>query len=277
MGRSTAEAMYHEFMLDSLRPPKVNKQLELATFGSTSATPRVRMGNYVQSFMVDYVVSDAQEKVKKAGIASEVSYQVVKASKELSRDLEKAIAENSTTNIGSAGTEATMGGIRYFIGGEAQTFSTTAGIITWTNHQCQTGQQVMFYGGSAAAVVPAEVTANTPYYAYVVDANTINVHTNPASSLNSTGFVSVATAGTSAYIHRSNIIRLGNSTDLDEDAINDAMYLAWKQGGNVDAALVSGRNKRLISTWTAGTMKTRDMSDTTLKQIVDVRNMSVAA
>ena len=70
-GRTEATATYHEFMLDSLRPAKVNAQLELATFGSTQATPRVRMGNYVQAFMVDYVVSDQQEKVKKAGVTSE--------------------------------------------------------------------------------------------------------------------------------------------------------------------------------------------------------------
>ena len=34
-GRTEATATYHEFMLDSLRPAKVNAQLELATFGST--------------------------------------------------------------------------------------------------------------------------------------------------------------------------------------------------------------------------------------------------
>ena len=269
-GRTEATATYHEFMLDSLRPAKVNAQLELATFGSTQATPRVRMGNYVQAFMVDYVVSDQQEKVKKAGVTSEKAYQMVKASKELSRDLELAIVSNATTNRGSDSTAGKMGGIKYFVGGEAQTFSATAGIITWTGHQCQTGQQVMFMAGATAGnVVPSDLTANTPYYAYVVDENTINVHTNPVSSLSASGFVSVASGG-SAYIHRSNLIKLGASTDMDEDAMNDAMYLAWKQGGSVDSAIVSGRNKRLISTWTAGTMKTRDMSDTTLKQVVDV-------
>ena len=48
------------------------------------------------------------------------------------------------------------------------------------------------------------------------------------------------------------------------------MQAAWKRGGSIDFAVMSGKNKRKASTFTQGTTKTRDMSRKDLVEVVDV-------
>lgn len=57
---------------------------------------------------------------------------------------------------------------------------------------------------------------------------------------------------------------------LTEAAFNDAIQLAWNKGGVTELAVVSGKNKRAISAFTAGGQKTRDQKDKKAVNVIDV-------
>lgn len=195
-GKTEAKAMTHAWLTDSLEAPGVNKHLEDADFQTAAGTPRVRQDNYIQIFMKGVYVTDSQEAVQKAGIKSELSYQMQKAMKQIAKDVETAILSNATKTAGDAATPGQMGGVKYF---------------------------------------------------------------------NSKNVVDAATDGGAAGAH------------LDETRLNDAIQKAWEAGGTPELVICSGKNKRLISGFTAGSQKTKDMADKKLVQVIDIKLVGVAA
>ncbi len=184
-GKEKATATYHEWLEDTLRSPKANKLVEGADYTVDAPASRTRKGNYTQIFTQAYGVTKTQEAVQKAGIKSEIAYQMAKAMKEVARDVEKAIIENVAAVAGNATTARELGGI------------------------------------------PALVTTNV----------------------------------------------LGNSGTpraLTETLLNDGIQAAWEAGGTPDTVVVSGKQKRVISGFTAGSTKTIDPSDKKLINAVDV-------
>lgn len=121
-GRSKVTGMVHSWLTDSLGTPGENAQLENQPFSSTPATPRVKLSNNIQIFMRDCMVSDSQEAVLKAGVKSEMAYQLQKTLKMIALDVEYAIVNNSdfdtTTMVGGVAGDATtqgkMGGVPAF-------------------------------------------------------------------------------------------------------------------------------------------------------------------
>ena len=95
IGSRDADNTYFEWQTDSLATasgtPVVEGQ-DLSSF--TAVTPTVRLGNYCQINMADFIISGTEQKVNKAGRASEVGYQAAKAAKELKRNVEVAALLN---------------------------------------------------------------------------------------------------------------------------------------------------------------------------------------
>ena len=114
-GKTKAKSTYHEWLEDDLTPPAANAKVEGADYTIDTPTTRVRKGNYTQIFSKGYGVSGTQEAVLKAGMKSELAYQMGKASKELGRDVEYAYINNITADPGSATTARQMGGIQAFV------------------------------------------------------------------------------------------------------------------------------------------------------------------
>lgn len=114
-GRSKVTGMVHSWLTDSLDQPAQNAHLEDAAFSSTPSVPRVKLDNYIQIFMRDCMVTDSQEAVLKAGVKSEMAYQLAKVLKAIAQDVEYAIVNNSTARQGDATNAGLMGGIPYFI------------------------------------------------------------------------------------------------------------------------------------------------------------------
>lgn len=115
-GRSKVTAMTHSWLTDRL--PDVNqsnKVIESAAFSDSAAIPRVKLDNYIQIFMKDCNVTDSQEAVLKAGIKSEMAYQLAKTLKAIALDVEYAILHNSTAVRGDESTPGQFGGIPYFV------------------------------------------------------------------------------------------------------------------------------------------------------------------
>jgi len=113
-GTSKVTGMTHSWLTDSLGEPGTNSNLETQEFGTTEATPRVKLSNDIQIFMRDCDVSDSQEAVLKAGVKSEMAYQMQKTMKMIALDVEYAIVNNATRRAGSSTETGLMGGVPYF-------------------------------------------------------------------------------------------------------------------------------------------------------------------
>jgi hypothetical protein len=61
-----------------------------------------------------------------------------------------------------------------------------------------------------------------------------------------------------------------SSAALTETKFNDAVQAAWVDGGMPETAIVSGKHKRLISSFTAGAQKTRDQKEKRAVIVIDI-------
>ena len=95
VGTRDADNTYFEWQTDSLATASAAATIEGADLSSfTAVTPTVRLGNYCQINMVDFIISGTEQRVDKAGRASEIGYQSAKAAKELKRNIEVACLLN---------------------------------------------------------------------------------------------------------------------------------------------------------------------------------------
>ena len=95
IGTRAADNTYFEWQTDSLATASAAATIEGADLSSfTAVTPTVRLGNYCQINMVDFIISGTEQRVDKAGRASEIGYQSAKAAKELKRNIEVACLLN---------------------------------------------------------------------------------------------------------------------------------------------------------------------------------------
>ena len=267
-GRASVTATKHDWLSDTIRPAKKNRVKEAADFATAEATPRIRLHNYLQNFMVGYKVSDLQDKVLKAGIKSEIGYQAVKASKEIARDLEYAIVNQNEAIEGVADEGGQFGGVRYFLGGDAIPVVQTGGVFTFAQHKLQTGGAVVFYITNGGTMY-TNISPNKLYFVKTLTENTFKIYTS-ATAAQAGGADNVVPTGTPAncYVTRSNII--SSNATLSEAHLNDMMQMIWKQGGSVNSAIMSGANKRAVSAFTASATKNVDMSDKKRTQVVEV-------
>ena len=95
IGSRDADNTYFEWQTDSLATASATPVVEGQDLSSfTAVTPTVRLGNYCQINMVDFIISGTEQRVDKAGRASEIGYQAAKAAKELKRNIEVACLLN---------------------------------------------------------------------------------------------------------------------------------------------------------------------------------------
>ena len=112
IGSRDADNTYFEWQTDSLATASGTPVIEGADLSSfTAVTPTVRLGNYCQINMVDFIISGTEQRVDKAGRASEVGYQAAKAAKELKRNVEVAALLNGVgAVVGATGTARVTAG-----------------------------------------------------------------------------------------------------------------------------------------------------------------------
>ena len=95
IGSRDADNTYFEWQTDSLATASATPVVEGQDLSSfTAVTPTVRLGSYCQINMVDFIISGTEQRVDKAGRASEIGYQAAKAAKELKRNVEVACLLN---------------------------------------------------------------------------------------------------------------------------------------------------------------------------------------
>lgn len=147
--RMTAGQTYHQWQTDALAPAGGNRQLEGndATFATLAAT--TVLGNYTQISSKLVKVSGTYDVVRKYGRKSEVAYQLMKAGKELKRDMEYAIVRNQASSAGGIGAARSTAGIESWISGNSvegtgNTTGTTPGFSGGTVAAPTDGTQVTF-------------------------------------------------------------------------------------------------------------------------------------
>ena len=202
---------------------------------------------------------------------------MVKATKEIGRDLEYAIVRNKAKVMGDDAIAGKMGGIPYFLENFKEVTATTAGAFTLANHKFVNGDVVVFRGKGGAAL-DNNLKANTQYFVKVVDANTFNIcateqettATTPNTIKPAANIVAGKCELTSGNSIDAGAITGANAGKLTFDVINDAMQAAWSRGGSIDFAVMSGKNKRVCSGFTQGTTKNREQTSKELVEVVDV-------
>jgi hypothetical protein len=115
----SGKARYTEWLKDSLAAAALNAQIEGDDASYTTAVTVTRLGNYQQIFRKSFIVSGTLDAVDKAGRKSEVKYQLMKAGKELMRDIEFAALGMQQSSAGGSGTA------RRIMGGAASWIPTT--------------------------------------------------------------------------------------------------------------------------------------------------------
>jgi hypothetical protein len=125
-----ATARVHSWLEDTLPDPRDNAVVEGAEFEVEDPGTRTELSNYTQIMRRGYRVTGSQEKTLKYGLTSEIAYQMRKAMKAMSLDIEKAIIENETAVQGSATVARKMGGIPYFVTTNVNDNSGVARVIT---------------------------------------------------------------------------------------------------------------------------------------------------
>src|SRR5687767_8040034 len=114
--RARATAVLHAWQTQALTAANsLNSVLEGDDGVTDTATPTVRLGNYVQISDKVARVSGTQRSVDHAGRDDELDYQVSLRGKELKRDMETILLANQGRNAGAPGTPRALGAVLSWI------------------------------------------------------------------------------------------------------------------------------------------------------------------
>lgn len=120
--KGRASSTYHEWVVDNLASPStagVAEGSDVTSF-TDAFSGRARLGNYIQTFRRDFLVSNLQEAVTSVGPAN-VAQAEAKSMRELKRDVEARIASASDMTVeDGAGTPYTFRGLGEWIKASAQ-------------------------------------------------------------------------------------------------------------------------------------------------------------
>ncbi len=116
IAKTTATATNHEWQTDSLAAASAtNAVIEGDDATTTAATQTTRLGNYTQISDKVPRVTGTQREVDSAGRADEFSFQIMKAAKELKRDVESSLLASNAKVGGNDTTARECAGIESWI------------------------------------------------------------------------------------------------------------------------------------------------------------------
>lgn len=102
--KTTCSNRFTEWQTQNLASPDTaNAVIEGDDATLDAVTPTARLGNYTQIMDKTAVVSGTEERVDKAGRASEMSYQIMLKTAELKRDIESILLMNQAYSAGTTG------------------------------------------------------------------------------------------------------------------------------------------------------------------------------
>ena len=102
--KGKCESVHPEWETDELAAPGENIQPEGNEYNFAAITPPERLGNYTQIMRKLITVSGTMGAVDQAGVKSELSYQLAKASAEIKRDQEATLTSDQAAAAGNTST-----------------------------------------------------------------------------------------------------------------------------------------------------------------------------
>ena len=117
-GRMDAIAVNHEWQTDALAAASgTNYHEEGSTLTASAASPTTRLGNICQIALKTKLVSGTLDAVSKAGRREELAYQMVKAAKELKRDMETSLVgvNQTKTAMSASSTVRKLGSLTAWV------------------------------------------------------------------------------------------------------------------------------------------------------------------
>ena len=167
ISKGKAENIFFEWTSDTLGAAANNAQLDgddVAAF--TAIVPPVRIGNRCQISRKVFLVSGTEQAIKKAGRPEEVAYQIALKGKELKRDIETALTQNTTSVTGSTAVARQTRGLEGWVatnnslgtGGAApnpttNTAPTDGTQRAFTEAMLKSVQQLVFSSGGDASLL----------------------------------------------------------------------------------------------------------------------------
>ena len=115
IGTGSASSTLHEWQTDALAAAATNVVMEGDNTPSRALVATSKLLNYTQISTKPVVVTGTQEVINKAGMTSEMAYQIAKAGKELKRDMEFDLTGVNVATVGSSGTGRKLRGIRSLV------------------------------------------------------------------------------------------------------------------------------------------------------------------
>ena len=164
--KTKASSTLHEWLGDTLASAGSNINLEGNEGTFSSIVSPSRYANYTQIFKKEFIVSDTQEKVAKAGRRTEGARQTVKQMRELKNDVEWALVRNQTASAGSATTGRVLGSMENWIGAGETPVTAAAGL-----HVNATAGTGCTTGAISSKVPGAVIDASTGSAGAITSAN----------------------------------------------------------------------------------------------------------
>lgn len=146
-----------EWNTDSLAAQNTsNAQIEGDDPGADSLGDSVRLGNYCQISRKTVQISGTSQAVTAAGGTNKMSYQLLKASKSLKKDMEGTLTKNAAKAVGSASTARIAAGLPAYL--ISNTVHQTGGSpASGADPSDGTGAHIRTYNTTTAALTETQV------------------------------------------------------------------------------------------------------------------------
>lgn len=115
IGRTKAAAVKHEWQIDALPDVSSTGELEGAAFAPASSSATTRKSNTCMIKSRNAVVTGTQEAVNKAGVSSELAYQMAKQTAALKLDIDTIICGKQNETAGDATTARVARGFESWV------------------------------------------------------------------------------------------------------------------------------------------------------------------
>lgn len=146
IGSSTAQAVLHEWPVDTLDTPGDNASIEGADAGTASMTNPTRVQNLTQIFTKPYIVTGTETAVNTAGYSDRKAYEIGKKLKALKNDIEYAFVKGTAATGNGTNAATRLKGAKAFITTNATAQSavslTEAILISYLSNSWTSGGKV---------------------------------------------------------------------------------------------------------------------------------------
>lgn len=154
--KARATQVLHEWNTDTLAAQSLtNAQVEGDTASADALGDTTRLGNYTQISRKVVQISATSQVSNSAGGSSKMGYQLLKAAKELKRDMEGSITNNHAKSAGTSSTARYLAGLPSWLA--TNTVFNSAGSPAGANPSSTDGTATRTYSGTMQDITEADV------------------------------------------------------------------------------------------------------------------------